>query len=159
MLETKTLQSRFPSDSPALGLSHFEIGRSNLGSADAYSIKVSEFAKFSGISALNTAGGVMRVVTPTDVPCAHSTGTGLTANAQESGKLDPKDPGGVELAIPADSGKLDPKDPGGVELAIPADSGKLDPKDPGGVELTWVDQAVVDRLGRTHDAPRSSRSF
>ena len=39
--------------------------------------------------------------------------------------------------MPEDSGKIDPKDPGGVELVRPDDSGKIDPKDPGGVELDW----------------------
>jgi hypothetical protein len=48
--------------------------------------------------------------------------------------------------VPDDSGKLDPKDPGGIELVRTAASVKLDPKDPGGVELGWVDHAVVHRL-------------
>jgi hypothetical protein len=45
------------------------------------------------------------------------------------------------------SGKIAPKDTGGVELTKAFGSSKLSPKDTGGVELTCVDPATIGRTG------------
>jgi hypothetical protein len=88
-------------------------------------------------------------LSPAEVRGENSSTREVVSSPVGSGKVDPKDPGGVELAQTADSGKVDPKDPGGVELARTAASVKFDPKDPGGIELDWVDHAAVGRLSRS----------
>jgi hypothetical protein len=50
------------------------------------------------------------------------------------------------------SGKIAPKDTGGVELTKALGSSKLGPKDTGGVELSWVDYAVTGRPGSKYSS-------
>jgi hypothetical protein len=162
-LETRTLLSPLSLGPTARGFSHHEIGQSLLGAADVHHVKIVRAADHVDASTLaprviydpvvpGISGPAItadqNVSTPGKVDPKDPGGVELVQTA-DSGKIDPKDPGGVELVQTVDSGKVDPKDPEGVELVRTADSGKIDPKDPGGVELDWVDRGVVDRLGRS----------
>jgi hypothetical protein len=141
-LETRNLQGALSSGVTVPGTSHHDGGMSLLGAVEVHHIKVSETKRH--VTGGSSRAGVRVVYHPN---AAGVPGATATSSPDGSGRINPKDPGGVELVQTADPGKIDPKDPGGVELVRTTASVKLDPKDPGGVELGWVDQAVTERLG------------
>ena len=117
-LENKTLQSQFQFGAQTLGPSLPGSERTLVANADVH--------KMTAVDVTNPTGGFTSAAGPGAVR--------LIAHSQNGGKSGSTT---AASAMPEDSGKIDPKDPGGVELVRPDDSGKIDPKDPGGVELDW----------------------
>jgi hypothetical protein len=147
-LEPKALPSQGPVWGAILGQPQGEV-RWLTVSTDVNRLKAAEVTSLTRVLAASTSPCVGGTRDSSLVRGENSLTKEVVANPVGSGKVDPKDPGGVELIQTADPGKIDPKDPGGVELVRTTASVKLDPNDAGGVELDWVDHAAVDRLSRS----------
>jgi hypothetical protein len=143
-LDTKSLPSPMGFGAVAPIASHHENGRSLHGPAEVHHVKAVHATKNT-----STSSAGVRVIDHSHNLGAHSAAPKITMSSTGSGKVDPRDDGGVELAETSNSGKVDPRDNEGVELVRTATSGKVDPRDNEGVELGWVDQAVVERLGKS----------
>jgi hypothetical protein len=111
VLETKKLQSSFSIGAAVPTLSRTANGQSLHGPAEVFDIKAAHAAKDNSDSS-----AAVPVSYHSHTLGARAADVATSVSAQGSGKVDPLDPGGVELVRTADSGKVDPLDPGGVEL-------------------------------------------